>query len=152
VPQLFCRSRAVPLALTSALCFAAAGLLAAADTPEPKSSDLVTVRGCVHGTDVSTVDQTGTNGVAPQKFHLTGSRATLAVLKKHSGHFEEITGTLKRGTGDGGARVGEKKIDKGRIYMGVGSAPFERPGVTSDVGATSTLEIRDFVHIGDRCS
>ena len=63
-----------------------------------------------------------------------------------------MTGTLKRGTADGGTRIGEKKIDKGRVYMGVGSAPFERPGVASDAGATSTIEVRDFVHIGERCA
>jgi hypothetical protein len=142
----------VPLALTPALCLAAAAILAAADSPQPSSSDLVTVRGCVHGTGITTVDESGTNGIPPQRFNIAGSRAMLSALKKHSGHLEEVTGTLKRGTGDGSTHIVEKKIDKGRVYMGVGSAPFERPGVASDAGATSTLEIRDFVHIGDRCS
>jgi hypothetical protein len=62
-----------------------------------------------------------------------------------------VTGRLKKGTAAGGTHVVEKPIDKGRVYMGVGSAPFERPGVTSEPSAASTIEIRDLVHIGDRC-
>jgi hypothetical protein len=108
--------------------------------------------GCVHGTGITTVDESGTHGIAPQRFVLTGGRSTLSALKKHSGHLEQVTGTLKRGTADGGTRVGEKKIDKGRVYVGAGSTPFERPGVESDAGVTSTIEVRDFVHIGDRCA
>jgi hypothetical protein len=131
---------------------AAAALFAAADTPHSKSADLVTVRGCVHGTGITTVDESGTNGIPPQRFILTGSRATLSALKKHAGHLEEVTGRLKRGTPAGGSRVVEKPIDKGRVYMGVGSAPFERPGVASEPSAASSIEIRDFVHIGDRCA
>lgn len=131
---------------------AAAAALFAADTPQSKSSNLVTVRGCVHGTGIATVDESGTNGIPPQRFILTGSRATLSALKKHSGHLEEVTGRLKGGTAAGGTRVVEKPIDKGRVYMGVGTAPFERPGVASEPDAASTIEIRDFVHIGDRCA
>jgi len=138
----------MPLAMGLAM----AAVALSADTPQPKNSDLVTVRGCVHGTGITTVDESGTNGIPPQRFVLTGSRSTLSALKTHAGHLEEVTGTLKRGAADGGTHVGEKKIDKGRVYVGVGSAPFERPGVASDAGANSTIEVRDFVHIGDHCA
>src|SRR5215831_4433452 len=124
MPRLHRRSRMASLGLASTFCLAAAGTLAA-DISEPKSSDLVTVRGCVHGTGITTIDESGTNGMPPQRFNITGSRAMLSALKKHSGHLEEVTGTLKRGSGDGSTHVGEKKIDKGRVYIGVGSTPFE---------------------------
>src|SRR3954471_18752461 len=91
--------------------------LRAADTPRTsKDSNLVTVRGCLHGLEITTFDETGTNGVPPQRFRLTGDRETLGELKKHSGHFEEITGMLTSGTANGGMRTGEKRIPKGRIY------------------------------------
>jgi hypothetical protein len=124
----------------------------AADTPQStKDSNLVTVLGCLHGLEVTTFDETGTNGVPPQRFRLTGNREMLHELKKHSGHFEEIRGTLTSGTANGGLRTSEKRIPKGRIYAGVGSTPFERPGTTSDPGATSTVQLRTFAHLADRC-
>jgi hypothetical protein len=135
-----------------ALCLPASTVaLRAADTPQPQKSDLVTVRGCLHGHEITTIDESGTNGIPPQRFVLTGNRRTLAALKKHSGHLEEVTGTLKGGTANGGTRIVEKHIDKGRVYMGVGSAPFEQPGTAGDPGAASTIEVRDFVHVGERC-
>jgi hypothetical protein len=140
------RSAAVALSVA-----ASAAVLHAADTPQTQKTDLVTVRGCLHGNMISTIDESGTNGIPPQRFLLTGNRRTLSALKKHSGHLEEVTGTLKGGTADGGTRVVEKPIEKGRVYMGVGSAPFEQPGLAGGAGATSTIEVRDFVHVGERC-
>jgi hypothetical protein len=127
------------------------GLRAAANTPQNGTTNLVTVRGCLHGQEITTVDETGTNGAAPQRFRITDDRETLSELKKHSGHFEEVTGTLTSGTADGGLRVGEKRIPKGRIYVGAGRQPFERPGTASDPAALSTLALRDFKHLASRC-
>src|SRR6266446_4813736 len=104
----------------SAVCVLTAVAIAIADTPKSKNSDLVTVRGCVHGQVLTTIDETGTNAHSPQRFNLTGDRRTLQTLKEHSGHLEEITGVLKGGTADGGVKIAEKPIDKGRIYIGVG--------------------------------
>jgi hypothetical protein len=149
------RTRRSAAAIGLALTFTSAAAIPRGQTDAPPASRpdarLVTVRGCLHGQTLTTLDETGTNGVAPQRFTLTGARSTLRALKSHSGHLEEITGTLKSGTADGGTRIQEKRIDKGRIYLGVGRAPFERPGVASDPAAASTLEVRDFVHLGDRC-
>ena len=145
----------VPKALVAVGVIAAAtcgwGLHAATDTSQNGTDNLVTVRGCLHGQEITTVDGTGTNGAAPQRFRITGDRERLKELKKHSGHYEEVTGTLTSGTADGGLRVREKPIPKGRVYVGVGQQPFERPGTTSDPTAVSTLTLRDFKHLGSRC-
>src|SRR5437762_237476 len=105
----------------------AAVAITGADTPKSKNSDLVTVRGCLHGQVLTTIDETGTNGHAPQRFNLTGDRRTLQTLKEHSSHLEEITGVLKGGPADGGVKIAEKPIDKGRIYIGVGKAHVTGP-------------------------
>ncbi len=61
------------------------------DAPKSsKESDLVTVRGCLRGSTLTTLFE-------PRQFQLTSSRELSALLSKHSGHVEEITGRLKVG-------------------------------------------------------
>jgi hypothetical protein len=138
---------------TLGICALAAAAVHAADTPKTeKDPHLVTVRGCLHGLVLTTTAETGTNSVAPQQFDLTGNRSTLTQLQDYSGHFMEVTGVIKGGTGNGGARTTEKPIPKGRIYVGVGSKPVTHPGqLPEDPAATSTLDVRRFADI-DRCS
>jgi hypothetical protein len=138
---------------TTAICIIAAASIYAADTPKTeKDPHLVTVRGCLHGLVLTTTDDTGTNTVVSQRFDLTGNRSTLGQLKKYPGRFMEVTGVLKGGTGNGGTRISEKPIPKGRIYVGVGSTPVTAPGTPPERPATaSTLDVRKFEDI-DRCS
>src|SRR5262245_588831 len=119
--------------LASAIVIGVLGALApvaleATDTPKAKTGpQLVTVRGCLQGVVLTTRDETNTNTTVHQQFTLTGDRAALKQLKGLSGHLMEVTGVLKGGTGDGSARVAEKPIPKGRVYVGVGSAPATNP-------------------------
>jgi hypothetical protein len=78
---------------------------------------------------------------------LTSSRELSALLDKHSGHTEEITGRLKSGNVAGGSVIKEKRINKGRVYIGAGthsSTPSE--GVTLPV-----IEVRSVTHIENEC-
>ena len=138
---------------TAAICVIAAAVIHAADIPKTeKDAHLVTVRGCLHGLVLTTTDETGTNMPFPQRFDLTSDRRTLKQLEDYSGHFLEITGVLKGGTGNGGTRITEKPIPKGRIYVGVGLTPATAPRqLPGDPGAASTLDVRTFTDI-DRCS
>jgi hypothetical protein len=83
----------------------------------------------------------------PRQFQLTSSRELSALLNKHSGHTEEITGRLKSGNVAGASVTKEKTGSQGRVYIGVGtrsSAPSE--GVTLPV-----IEVRSVTHIEDEC-
>jgi hypothetical protein len=128
-------------------------MIHAADTPKTeKDPHLVTVRGCLHGLVLTTTDETGTNMPFPQRFDLTGDRRTLKQLEDYSGHFLELTGVIKRGPANGGIRITEKPIPKGRVYVGVGSTPATVRGQSPEgPGAATTLDVRNFTDI-DRCS
>lgn len=126
----------------------------AADTPRNrKGSDLVTVRGCLHGVVLTTRDETGTNTAVHQEFTLTGDRATLQQLKDLSGHLIDVTGTLKNGTGNSGTRVAEKPIPKGRVYVGVGSTPVANPAQPQPAppAASATIDVRTVSDIDPHC-
>jgi len=83
--------------------------LYAADSPQPKkSSDLVTIRGCLQGLVLTTQDESDTNLPTPHKFEVTGDRRTLKTVKMHSGHFEELTGVVKSGKSSGGFVAAEE--------------------------------------------
>jgi len=121
----------------------------AADSPQPqKSSDSITVRGCLQGLVLTTQDESGTNLPTPHKFEVTGDRRMLKTLKMHSGHFEELTGVVKSGKSRGGFAVREKPIKNGRVYIGAGSAPVYEANPIPD----SSIEVRGFTHIRERCS
>ena len=112
-----------------------------AGTPKsPKQSDLVTVRGCLRGSTLTTAFE-------PRQFQLTSSRELSTLLKNHSGHTEEITGRLKSGNVAGATVIKEKRGSHGRVYIGVdtrSSTPSE--GVTLPV-----IEVRSVTHIEDNC-
>jgi hypothetical protein len=132
-------------------CVSVSVMLYAADPPKTdKSSDQITVRGCLQGLVLTIVDDSGTNSLRPHTFNLTGDRNMLKTLKTHSGHIDEVTGVLKAGksTSDGFV-VKEKPIDKGRVYIGAGKAPLYDD---TPIPAAS-IDVREFVHIDDsRCS
>jgi hypothetical protein len=121
----------------------------ATDTPkQPKQSDLMIVRGCLHGLTLTT---TADAELGVRQFQLSASRELTAVLKTHSGHIDEITGRLKAGKDAGEARIVEKRGSQGRIYVGVGThshspdTPFQAP-------TASVIEVRGITHTEDRCS
>jgi hypothetical protein len=125
----------------TALCMLV-GLQAPATPKSPKQSDLVTVRGCLHGLTLTT-------GFEPRQFQLTGSRELSALLKQHSGHVEEITGRLKAGNVAGATVVKEKSGSKGRIYVGAGTG-----GTGTSASETLTIpviDVRSVAHIENRC-
>jgi hypothetical protein len=132
------------------LVLASVGLtLYAAESPQPKTpSDLITVRGCLQGLVLTTQDDSGTNLPTPHKFDVTGDRRMLKTLKRHSGHFEELTGVVKAGKSSDGFVVREKPIKKGRVYIGAGSAPVYEANQIPD----SSIDVRGFTHIHERCS
>jgi hypothetical protein len=135
----------------SASSLAAVSLSVALASADPqknqRSTDQVTVRGCLHGLVITTQDESGTNLPTPHKFRLTGDRTTLDALRKHSGHVEEVTGRRKAGKASAGVAVGEKRIEKGRVYIAAGSAPVYEGDPIPD----SSIEVREFTHVNDRC-
>ena len=128
--------------------------LHAADTPKiRKDPQLVAVRGCLLGLVLTTRDETGTNTVVHQQFTVTGSRDALKQLQGLSGHLIDVTGALKGGTGHEGTRIAEKRIPKGRIYVGAGSAPVANPHQAQpNPPAAATLEVRTFADIDAHCN
>ena len=125
----------------------------AADVSRTKDgAPLVTVRGCLHGLVLTTVDDTGTNAVVHRPVTLRGDRETEKQLKALSNHFVEVTGVLKGGDDHTGVRIAEKPIPKGRIYAGVGSTPVAAPSQPqADPVRAATLDVKKVADI-NRCS
>jgi hypothetical protein len=117
-----------------------------ADTPkQPKPSDLVMVRGCLHGLTLTTSAAPDFDS-APRQFQLNASRELSGLLKQHTGHMEEITGVLKAGKDAGAARIKEKSGSKGRIYVGAGTTPS-----TLEIPTASVVDVRSVRHLENRC-
>jgi hypothetical protein len=138
----------------TAICVLASGALHAADTPKTKKvAQLVAVRGCLLGLVLTTRDETGTNTAVHQQFALTGDRETLKQLQGLSGHLIEVTGTLKGGTGQDGTRIAEKRIPKGRVYVGAGSVPVANPRQAQpQTASTARLDVGTFADIDTHCT
>jgi hypothetical protein len=111
-----------------------------------QKSDLVTVRGCLHGRTL--VALYGTGSVDPQRSELTGDREIMKALKAHSSHVEEVTGTLKTREAKGATRITEKQSGKNRVYVGIGEA------IRSDApspAAGPIIAVRSIKHLNDYC-
>jgi hypothetical protein len=65
----------------------------------------------------------------------------------------EVTGTFNGETGDGGTRVAEKPIPKGRVYVGVGSTPVSNPTQPQPdpPAASPAIDVRTFADIDPHC-
>jgi hypothetical protein len=121
----------------------------AADALKAKD-DVVTVRGCLQGLVLTTLDD-GTNAVEHRQYTLRGDRATVQQLKTLSSHVVEVTGVLKGGDDRAGLRTAEKRIPKGRIFAGVGGTPLAAPNQPQDPAPTATLDVKTFADINS-CS
>ena len=120
------------------------------DTPkQPKQSDLVTVRGCLHGLTLTT---TADADIGVREFQLTAGRELTAVLKQHSGFIEEITGVLKAGKDAGDLRIKEKSGSQGRIYVGVGTRTTSPTSTEAAVPSVSVIDVRSVTHTENSCS
>jgi hypothetical protein len=116
-----------------------------AGTPQsPKQPDLVTVRGCVRGSTLTTAFK-------PRQFQLTASRELSALLKRHSGHTEEITGRLKSGDVAGATVIKEKSGSQGRVYVGVGKDAVSDTSTPSEGLTLPGIEVRSVTHIENSC-
>ena len=113
---------AVTIGLAAAMTFA----LAQEKPPEavPKRGDVVTVRGCISGStisssDIEVRDSTGKYSTFVT-FRLTGNKKVVNPIKKeHDGHVDVLVGTLKSDLPETNAPHG-KRIGKTRIIIGVG--------------------------------
>ena len=131
----------------TALCMVVG--LQGTDTPkQPKQSDLVTVRGCLHGLTLTT---TADADLGLREFQLTGSRELTKLLKQHSGYVVEITGLLKAGKDAGDARIKEKSGSQGRVYVGVGARAIS-PETATASPTSSLIEVRSVTNTENRCS
>jgi hypothetical protein len=118
-----------------------------ARTPlDQKPSDVVTVRGCLDGSVLTTVDDTGV-GAMSHRFDLTGDKRVRRLLKDHSGHLVEITGVLKSRNADSPPMVKEKPIGKGRVYVGGGTS-----SAAAADGGRPSITVRELTHLASRCS
>jgi hypothetical protein len=113
--------------------------------PSPKEPKLVTVRGCVRGSILTTAFQ-------PRQFQLSSSRELSAILKKHSGHTEEITGRLKSGDVAGATVIKEKSGSQGRVYVGVGKDRVKDTLAAPEGLNLPVIEVRSVTHIENSCS
>ena len=144
-------SRLMPSMATVVLAFASAGPLAQGTPNTRTDSHVMTVRGCLQGLVLTTVDSSPINA-AVHKLTLTGDRETLKQLKQLSNHLLEVTGVPKGGDDHTGARIAEKPIPKGRVYVGVGSTPLTAPSHSpSEAAPTATLNVKSFADISNSC-
>jgi hypothetical protein len=130
---------------TTAFCVVV-GVQGTIPSTQPKQSDLVMVRGCLHGLSLTTLSAVDFDA-DPRVFQLTASRDLAAQLKQHTGHVEEVTGVLKAGKDTGATRVKEKRGAKGRVYGGFGT----RTSRSENPSAVSTLVVRSVTHVQATC-
>ncbi len=118
-------------------------------SPSSRSSNLVTVRGCVDGRVLTTTDDSGiADSDSSHRLDLTGSKEMMKRVKEHAGHLEEITGVLKNADAAGTTSIKEKQVgSKGRAYVGVGHD--DPPPVEA---VRPSIQVRDITHLADRCS
>jgi hypothetical protein len=107
---------------------------------EPKKGDLLTVRGCITG---PTIEDPG----SLRTYRLTGDEALLKELaKEHSGHVDEVTGTLKSTLVQGSTR--SKQVGKTRISVGVA----ESRSAPDRSAALPVLSVTSFKHLPGVCA
>ena len=141
------KGRALPFLtrFTSALCVVV-GVQGPTPSTQPKQSDLVMVRGCLHGLTLTTLAAVDFEA-DPRVFQLTANKDLAAQLKQHAGHVEEVTGVLKAGKDTGATRVKEKRGTNVRVYGGFGT----RTSQAESPSAVSTLEVRSVTHVQANC-
>ncbi len=140
----------VPLVAAS-MALALAGALAQGTAKPQTESHVITVQGCLQGMVLTTADDSPTNA-AVHKLTLTGDKETLKQLKQLSNHLLEVTGVPKGGDDRTGARIAEKPIPKGRVYVAVGSAPVTAPShAAPEAAGTATLDVKSFADIRNSC-
>jgi hypothetical protein len=130
---------------TTALCMVV-GFQGTNTPKQPKQSDLVMVRGCLHGLTLTTTSAPDFDS-DPREFQLRASREIAALLRTHTGHIEEVTGVLKAGKDTGATRMKEKAGAKGKIYAGFGT----RTSRAENPASVSAIDVRSVTHVGDRC-
>ena len=69
------------------------------------------------------------------------------LLKEHSGHMEEVTGTLKE-LSAAGPIVKDKTMGKNRFYVGAGKT--EAP--PADASVRPSIAVRDLTHLAGQCT
>ena len=139
------RAMQVLTRFTTAVCLVAG--FQGTDTPkQPTPSDLVMVRGCLHGLTLTTTRAVDFDS-DPREFQLTASREVAALLKKHSGHIEEVTGVLKAGKDTGATRMKEKSGTKVRVYAGYGT----RTSRAENPASVSAIDVRRVRHVEAHC-
>ena len=117
------------------------------DPPAPKTSNLVTVRGCLDGRVLTTTDESGI-GDTSRRFDLTGDRQMTRLLKEQSGHMVEVTGMLRATNPNGPPLVKERAIGKGRVYIGAGKST----GPPADASVRPSIAVRELTRLAGRCS
>jgi hypothetical protein len=107
---------------------------------EPKKGDVLTVKGCLTGPTIEELSSLRT-------YRLTGDKALLKELaKEHTGHVDEVTGTLKSTLLQGSTR--SKQVGKTRISIGVAESR-----TAPDRGdALPVLSVKSFQHLQGVCA
>lgn len=107
---------------------------------EPKKGDVLTVTGCLAG---PTLQELG----SLRTYRLTGDKALLKELaKEHTGHMDEVTGTLKSTLVQASTR--SKQVGKTRISIGVA----ESRTAPDRAGALPVLAVKSFQHLPGVCA
>jgi len=131
--------------IAATCCCAAVTVRGRSDPPASKTSNLITVRGCLNGRVLTATDRSGmTDSI--RRFDLTGSKEMTKLLKEHSGHMEEVTGTLKE-LSPAGPIVKEKTMGKNRFYVGAGKTEAPPPDT-----AKPSIAVRDLTHLAGQCT
>lgn len=107
---------------------------------EPKKGDVLTVKGCITGPTIEDLSSLRT-------YRLTGGKALLKELANdHTGHMDELTGTLKSTLVQASAR--SKQVGRTRISIGVAesrSAPDRGESLP-------VLSVKSFQHLPGVCA
>jgi hypothetical protein len=117
-----------------------------AQPSQPSNIQDIRIRGCLNGRSIRPAQDANPLSLQWEStYRLKGSRAIMDTLKEHDGHEDEIVGTTKISTSDKAKAVKEKKVGRGRVYVGAGSdktagGPPSSEDFTIDVTALTHLK------------
>ena len=108
------------------------------------------MRGCLDGRTIRPVLDSDPllTPYVDGKYRLEGSKAMMATIREHDGHEDEISGTTQISTATSTKAGAEKKVGRGRVYVGAGhdTSPGQAPDAED-----LTIDVSSLTHIKAVC-
>ena len=113
--------------------------------PDKKSRTPVVAVGCIRLPEFKILES-DLGGI--RTVRLRGKKSTMALLKEHLGHVDELTGFLDEGDRAMGGTKEKNVGDKSRIYIGARSETIDKNTALLE----PEFDVQSIKHLGRMCS